>query len=179
MRVLAFDTSGPWIAAGLLADDDFAARVETIAKGQAEALIPLLEALLTDHGLGWRDLDRIGVGTGPGNFTGTRIGVSAARGLALGLDRPAIGIGGLEALAFMGKVAALPAPRARSYRPGAGGQPVIAEEPSPEVPLEALANGLARLTAAASLPQPCPAPIYVRPADAAPPSDPPPVILPG
>ncbi len=71
-----------------------------MARGQAERLIPLLQQVLNDHGAVWNDLDAIGVGVGPGNFTGIRISVSAARGLALGLGKPAIGVSNLEAQAY-------------------------------------------------------------------------------
>ena len=71
-----------------------------MARGQAERLFGLLEELLAAAGAQWRDLCRIGVGIGPGNFTGTRISVAAARGLALSLGIPAIGVSSLEALAI-------------------------------------------------------------------------------
>ncbi len=71
-----------------------------MAKGQAERLMPLLEEVLAEAGAGWRDLDALAVGIGPGNFTGIRISVAAARGLALALRVPAIGVGTLEALAL-------------------------------------------------------------------------------
>jgi tRNA threonylcarbamoyl adenosine modification protein YeaZ len=74
-------------------------RVEGMARGQAERLIPLLEELLACAELSWSDIGRIGVGTGPGNFTGIRISVAAARGLALSLRCPAIGVSTLDALA--------------------------------------------------------------------------------
>ena len=58
-------------------------------RGQAERLLPMLEEMLAEAGVGWRDLDGIGVGTGPGNFTGIADRASrAARGLALGARRP-------------------------------------------------------------------------------------------
>lgn len=69
-------------------------------KGQAERLLPLLEELLSEAALGWEDLALIGVGIGPGNFTGVRIAVSTARGLALGTGVQAVGISTFEALAF-------------------------------------------------------------------------------
>ena len=71
-----------------------------MAKGQAEELMPLLEATLAARGRSWSDLDVIAVGIGPGNFTGIRIGVSAARGLALSLGIPAVGISTFELMAF-------------------------------------------------------------------------------
>lgn len=97
---LAFDTSGPACCAAILSGDRvMAERVEDMARGQAERLIPLLEDLLDEAGVAWSDLGRIGVGTGPGNFTGIRISVAAARGLALSLGCPAIGVSTLDALA--------------------------------------------------------------------------------
>ena len=81
--ILGFDTSGHHCAAALRWGDDQVAHVtEDMAKGQAERLMPLLQALLDQEGYSWADLDAVAVGVGPGNFTGIRIGVSAARGLA-------------------------------------------------------------------------------------------------
>ena len=77
--VLAFDTSAAHCAAALLLPDGtLLSRFEPMDKGQAERLLPLLEALLADAGLVWADLTRLAVGTGPGNFTGVRIAVAAA-----------------------------------------------------------------------------------------------------
>jgi len=70
-----------------------------MAKGQSERLMTMLEDVLADAGLDWDRLDAIGVGTGPGNFTGIRISVAAARGLSLGLGIPAVGVSLLDALA--------------------------------------------------------------------------------
>ncbi|SMY06040.1 tRNA threonylcarbamoyladenosine biosynthesis protein TsaB [Flavimaricola marinus] len=89
-----------------------------MAKGQAEHLMPMLGEMLQAEGLDWSDLDAIGVGIGPGNFTGIRISVSAARGLALGLGIPAIGVDGLSAQVFGisgNVVSARSAPRDRVY----------------------------------------------------------------
>ncbi len=99
-KLIAFDTSAAHCAAALLLGDHIITRIDDMAKGQAEHLMPMLEEMLAAEGLAWRDLDGIGVGTGPGNFTGIRISVSAARGLALGLGKPAIGVSLLEAQAF-------------------------------------------------------------------------------
>ncbi len=71
-----------------------------MAKGQAEHLMSMLEDTLAEAGAEWGELTAVGVGIGPGNFTGIRISVSAARGLALGLGIPAIGVTLLDALAF-------------------------------------------------------------------------------
>lgn len=87
-----------------------------MATGQAERLLRLIEEMLAAADVHWHDLSAIGVGTGPGNFTGIRIGVSAARGLALGLGIPAIGVSGFEALGDgPGTLVSLPAPRGQVW----------------------------------------------------------------
>lgn len=99
--ILAFDTSAAHCAAALLSGDRLLAlRTEPMEKGQAERLMPLLEEVLAEGSLGWADLDALAVGTGPGNFTGVRIAVAAARGLALALGKPALGVSRFEALAL-------------------------------------------------------------------------------
>ncbi|MEX3016595.1 tRNA (adenosine(37)-N6)-threonylcarbamoyltransferase complex dimerization subunit type 1 TsaB [Gymnodinialimonas hymeniacidonis] len=97
--ILAFDTSGPHCAIALLQGETvLASRFEEMAKGQAERLMPLIEATLAEDGLPLDVLDAIAVGIGPGNFTGIRIAVSAARGLALALGTPAIGVSNFEVM---------------------------------------------------------------------------------
>ena len=99
--VLGFDTSAGHCAAALLHGDEMVAeRCEEMARGQTERLMPMLEEMLSAAGAVWRDLKTLGVGIGPGNFTGIRVAVSAARGLALGLEVPAVGVSSLEAMAF-------------------------------------------------------------------------------
>lgn len=61
-------------------------------RGHAEALLPLIEAVLAEARCGYGDLDILAVCTGPGSFTGVRIGVAAVRGLALSLGVPAVGV---------------------------------------------------------------------------------------
>jgi tRNA threonylcarbamoyl adenosine modification protein YeaZ len=101
LLILAFDTSAAHCAAALLRGDRIlAARDEAMDKGQAERLMPMLEEMLAGAGLGWRDLDAVAAGTGPGNFTGVRLSVAAARGLALSLGIPAVGVTALEAAGF-------------------------------------------------------------------------------
>ncbi|KZZ69305.1 tRNA (adenosine(37)-N6)-threonylcarbamoyltransferase complex dimerization subunit type 1 TsaB, partial [Sulfitobacter sp. HI0129] len=99
--ILAFDTSAAHCAAALLSGDRIieSAR-EEMAKGQAERLMGLCAELLNAAGAAYGDLSAIGVGIGPGNFTGIRISVAAARGLALGLGRPAVGVSAFEALRY-------------------------------------------------------------------------------
>ncbi|MCE6961306.1 tRNA (adenosine(37)-N6)-threonylcarbamoyltransferase complex dimerization subunit type 1 TsaB [Cereibacter sphaeroides] len=197
-RLLAFDTSAAHCAAALLSGERLLVlRDEAMDKGQAERLIPLLEEMLAEAGMSWGDLDALAVGTGPGNFTGVRIAVSAARGLALALKRPAIGVTRFDALAF-----GLPAPvaviedarRGEVYlrdgfeppvialrdglqvrAPRQVGSAAFADVEAPRLPLaEAIARvALSRL----GEDHPRPAPFYLRGADAAPAADPPPVIL--
>lgn len=188
--ILAFDTSGPFCAAALLRDGDvLVARSEEMKRGQAERLIPLLEEVLAEGGATWQDLTAIGVGTGPGNFTGIRISVSAARGLALGLKVPAVGVTGfesLEAIAPEGTLPAIPAPRDHVYvrRNGQEAELLPRAEVEETAELYLAPNGsdtaisIARIAADrfAQVTTP-PAPFYLRPADAAPSRDVPPVLL--
>lgn len=117
--VLGFDTSGPYISAVLLRDGVVLADLhEEMEKGQVEALFPLLEDVLARGGATWQDLSALGVGVGPGNFTGIRLSVSAARGLSLSLEIPAVGVSQLDALAYGSsgpRLAALNARRAQVY----------------------------------------------------------------
>lgn len=101
--ILAFDTSAAHCAAVLVRGEAcLAARTEAMDRGQAERLLPLLGELLAEAGHVWDDLGALAVVTGPGNFTGIRIAVAAARGLALGLGIPAVGVSRFEALAGEG-----------------------------------------------------------------------------
>src|SRR5204863_8655790 len=69
-----------------------------MARGHQERLAPMLQALLAETGVALAEVDRIAVTVGPGSFTGLRVGVAFAKGLALALSKPAVGIGALEAL---------------------------------------------------------------------------------
>ncbi|MEQ9239798.1 tRNA (adenosine(37)-N6)-threonylcarbamoyltransferase complex dimerization subunit type 1 TsaB [Roseovarius indicus] len=188
--VLGFDTSAAHCAAALLSGDRvLCLRAEEMGRGQAERLMPLLEEVLAEGGARWGDLNRIGTGVGPGNFTGIRISVSAARGLALALDIPAVGVSSFDAIGLEATGAYLPAvaaPREQVYIRPDGEEPKlvpIAEAEKLGLPLalppapEELALAIARVAARADVPAPAPAPLYIRPADAAPPREAPPVIL--
>lgn len=76
-----------------------AARAEVMARGHQERLAPMTEALMAEAGLPFSALERIGVTVGPGSFTGLRVGIAFAKGLAAAMDVPAVGVGTLEALA--------------------------------------------------------------------------------
>jgi tRNA threonylcarbamoyladenosine biosynthesis protein TsaB len=76
-----------------------AARIEAMERGQAEALLPMIDEVVRAAGLRFAELDLIAVTVGPGSFTGLRIGIAAARGLALASGLPCIGIGSFDAVA--------------------------------------------------------------------------------
>ena len=76
-KLIAFDTSAAHCAAALLLGDRVVTRVDEMAKGQAEHLMPMLEDVLSAQGLGWRDLDGIGVGVGVSVGVGVGVGVAA------------------------------------------------------------------------------------------------------
>ena len=184
-----------------------------MGKGQAERLMVLIGEVMAAGEVGLGDLDALGVGIGPGNFTGIRIAVSAARGLALALGIPAVGVSTLEALAHglprpvtviedakrgavylqvfdgAGSDAALlietgALPHAVATRAITGSGAALACETVPGLqvlpPALPLAEAIARIAAArwqnSGLPRP--APLYLRPADAAPARDGGPVMLP-
>ena len=90
---LAIDTAAPRLQLALLrADGGVDLSLDDIATGHAEILFSRLEVLLKRNDLGHADLQRITVTTGPGSFTGLRIGLSAARGLGLARHLPVLGI---------------------------------------------------------------------------------------
>ncbi len=188
--ILAFDTSAAHCAAALLRGDSIlVSRTEPMSRGQAERLMPLLEEVLAEADCIWSDLTAIGVGIGPGNFTGIRISASAARGLALGLGIPAVGVSGFDALAEIGDgLPAIRAPREQVYVTLPGQNPALMAQEQAESlgtlnlndDADAQVRAIARLAAQnwQSVTTP-PAPLYVRPADAAPSKDTPPALLDG
>lgn len=100
--ILTIDTSGPECAAGIYDADAralVASRSETLGKGHAERLMPMIDEVLQAAGLSLKDMTRVGVTVGPGSFTGIRVGVAAARGFALSLGIPAIGVTTLQVVA--------------------------------------------------------------------------------
>ncbi len=98
---LAIDTAAPRLQLALvLADGHVDELVEDIAKGHAEILFDRIATLLARNGVTYENLDRIAVTTGPGSFTGLRIGLSAARGLGLARNIPVLGIPSLLAVSL-------------------------------------------------------------------------------
>ena len=96
MNILAFDTCfescSVAVAAGVGSSNNAScwARFERMRTGQAERLIPMIGEVMADAGLDYRELDRIAVTVGPGTFTGARIGIAAARALALSFSIPVV-----------------------------------------------------------------------------------------
>jgi tRNA threonylcarbamoyladenosine biosynthesis protein TsaB len=102
MLILAIDTALDACAAAVLdtdAGDLVAQETLPMKRGHAEALMPLIARVMHSANLPFTALDRIAVTTGPGSFTGLRVGISAARGLALAAGKPAVGLTTLSAYA--------------------------------------------------------------------------------
>ena len=102
MRVLAIDTALGACAAAVLdsrAGAMLAAESQSMVRGHAEALMPLIARVMDAGRCEFADLDRIAVTVGPGSFTGLRVGIAAARAIALAAGKPAIGLSTLSALA--------------------------------------------------------------------------------
>jgi tRNA threonylcarbamoyladenosine biosynthesis protein TsaB len=98
-RVLALDCSGAACSAALWLDGRLAAeRFAAMARGQAEALMPQIRDVMTEGGLDFSELEAIATTVGPGSFTGLRLGLAAARGLALAAARPLLAVTAFEAL---------------------------------------------------------------------------------
>jgi tRNA threonylcarbamoyl adenosine modification protein YeaZ len=194
MNILAFDTSAAHCAAALhLANGQTVSTIAEMKKGQAENLMPLLEQLLAENDLTFSDLDRIAVGVGPGNFTGIRISVAAARGLALSLGIPAIGVSQFRATwhaAMVPCTVSVPAPRDQFYvqsfdQDGQEAAPHfgsldtlgISDALTPALDPLDLVKHMALYAATLEPPFARPVPLYIKPADAAPSKIAPPVIL--
>ena len=199
-RILAFDTSGPYCAVALAQSGQITHHAsEDMARGQAERLMGLLQETLDHENLAWADLDALAVGVGPGNFTGIRISVSAARGLALALGIPAIGVSTFQAFAppVGPSSMILPAPRDMVYLQHLDGLDPTSEpkhtrlseaaqvgDGSTQISLDSMGQTIAPRIATVGRALfksgrfDMAKPLYVKAPDAAPPRDPAPTILP-
>jgi tRNA threonylcarbamoyladenosine biosynthesis protein TsaB len=102
MLILAIDTALDACSAGVLDTDAgrlIAQESQPMKRGHAEALMPLIARVIKQAGIAFASFDRIAVTTGPGSFTGLRVGLSAARGVALAADKPVVGLTTLAAYA--------------------------------------------------------------------------------
>lgn len=102
MRILALDTALPAVSVCVLDDAaswPIASESRPMERGHAEALMPLMAGVMAKVEGGFASLDRVAVTVGPGSFTGIRIGVAAARGIALACGIPVVGVSTLAAFA--------------------------------------------------------------------------------
>lgn len=100
MRVLALETSAKACSAAVTEDGQVTASAfQCTGLTHSRTLMPMVEAMLKNAGLAAADCDAVAVASGPGSFTGIRIGVAAAKGLAFALEKPVVGISTLEAMA--------------------------------------------------------------------------------
>lgn len=192
MIVLAFDTSAAHVAVALMRDAQvLKAQREEMSRGQTERLMVLLDQMLAEQNSTWQQLDAIGVGIGPGNFTGIRVSVSAARGLALGLGIPAIGVTRFDVIKAMNGETGIPSiatPQNKVYVEETSGAPRLIERSQAEGlgrPLQFDPEGFNPAPLIAKIaarrindPHSRPAPLYIKSADAAPARDAPPRIIP-
>jgi tRNA threonylcarbamoyl adenosine modification protein YeaZ len=164
MRVLAIDTALEACSVALLDTDRSGVRLNEsvpMQRGHAEALMPLVARVLDRAQLDFVALDRIAVTTGPGSFTGLRVGIAAARGIALASGKPAVGLSTLAAFAapFIAADDTLPVVVAIDARHdhiylqvfGPGGRTVVAPRVTPlREALRVLATGAPRITGTAA-----------------------------
>ena len=88
MKLLALETSTEACSAAVLVDTEVIERYRLAPRGHAGLILPMLEAVLAEAGLSVRQLDALAVGRGPGAFTGVRIAVAVAQGIAFAAELP-------------------------------------------------------------------------------------------
>lgn len=113
MKLLAFETATEACSVALWVDGAVRERFEIAPRRHAELALPWADALLAEAGVARAQLDAIAVGRGPGAFTGVRLAISLAQGIALALDRPVVPVSTLATLALQGKGEVLAAIDAR------------------------------------------------------------------
>ena len=106
MLILGLESSAKAASAALSRDGALLGQnYQCAGLTHSRTLLPMAEQLLAETGLALRDIDAVAVSHGPGSFTGIRIGVSTAKGLCWGAEKPAIGVSTLEAMAWNGESA--------------------------------------------------------------------------
>ncbi|MFU0920737.1 tRNA (adenosine(37)-N6)-threonylcarbamoyltransferase complex dimerization subunit type 1 TsaB [Kluyvera sichuanensis] len=99
MRILAIDTATEACSAALWNDGNTSAHFELCPREHTQRILPIVQDILTQGGVSLTDLDALAFGRGPGSFTGVRIGIGIAQGLALGAELPMIGVSTLATMA--------------------------------------------------------------------------------
>ncbi|WP_421160436.1 tRNA (adenosine(37)-N6)-threonylcarbamoyltransferase complex dimerization subunit type 1 TsaB [Aeromonas dhakensis] len=99
LKILAVDTATEACSAALLVGEKVFSRWEEAPRDHTRKILPMVQAVLDEVGVTLDELDAIAFGRGPGSFTGVRIGIGVAQGLALGAGVPLIGISTLAAMA--------------------------------------------------------------------------------
>ena len=97
--LLALDTATEACSVALLRDGVVRWRYEELGRGHGERVLEMVQSLLAEHGLRLADLDALAVGRGPGGFTGVRLAVGVAQGLAFGAGLRVVGVSDLRAVA--------------------------------------------------------------------------------
>ena len=100
MKLLAFETATEGCSVAVYSDGEVRERFELAPRRHAELALPWAEQLLVEAGIAKSQLDAIAVGRGPGAFTGVRLAISIAQGIALALDKPVVPVSTLAALAM-------------------------------------------------------------------------------
>lgn len=98
-KILALDTATENCSVALIVENQVFARSEVAPRDHTKKILPMVDEVLKEAGISLTDVDAIAFGQGPGSFTGVRIGIGIAQGLAFGADLPMIGISTLEAMA--------------------------------------------------------------------------------
>jgi tRNA threonylcarbamoyladenosine biosynthesis protein TsaB len=98
-RILAIDTATEACSVAIWNQGETLAHFELCAREHTQRILPMIKQILSESGLSLSQLDALAFGRGPGSFTGVRIGIGIAQGLALGADLPMIGISTLQTMA--------------------------------------------------------------------------------
>src|SRR5262245_38771593 len=156
MRVLGIETSTRRGSVALWDDRLVLALDHAQPNAHAEALLPLVARLFAETGIAKSSIERVAAGTGPGSFTGLRVGIALGEGIALGVGVPLVGVGSLEAMAHAAReskrprVAVLDAGRGELFLAayGADGAEVIAPSAVPLAECRARIFGIEALRGA-------------------------------